>query len=77
MPWDPTGVPDVQLTISADGSFVWQERDADCGTVGLASGSMWVAIILAAVFVHPLLGKPRQLAHPEVLGTSEAKGAAE
>ena len=36
-----------------------------------------VAIILAAVFVHPLLGKPRQLAHPEVLGTSEAKGAAE
>lgn len=36
-----------------------------------------VAIILAAVFVHPLLGKPRRLAHPEVLGTSEAKGAAE
>ncbi len=36
-----------------------------------------VAIILAAVFVHPLLGKPQRLAHPEVLGTSEAKGAAE
>ena len=36
-----------------------------------------VAIILAAVFVHPLLGTPRPLAHPEVLGTAEAKGAAE
>ncbi len=36
-----------------------------------------VAIILAAVFIHPLLGRPRPLEHPEVLGTSEAKGAAE
>lgn len=36
-----------------------------------------VAIILAAVFIHPLLGKPRRLQHPEVLGTAEAKGAAE
>ncbi len=33
-----------------------------------------VAIILAAVFVHPLLGKPKALQHPEVLGTAEAKG---
>ncbi|MNF03219.1 hypothetical protein D3C80_2024910 [compost metagenome] len=36
-----------------------------------------VVIILAAVFVHPLLGKPRRLQHPEVLGTAEAKGAAD
>jgi len=36
-----------------------------------------VAIILAAVLIHPLLGTPRKLAHPEVLGTAEAKGAAE
>ncbi|WP_368562300.1 DMT family transporter [Pseudoxanthomonas sp. UTMC 1351] len=36
-----------------------------------------VAIILIAVFIHPLLGrkKPREnVQHPEVLGTSEAKG---
>ena len=32
-----------------------------------------VAIILAAVFVHPLLTRPRQAAAPEVLGTGEAK----
>ncbi|MGO4223387.1 DMT family transporter [Lysobacter sp. TAF61] len=36
-----------------------------------------VVIILAAVFVHPLLGKPRRLQHPQVLGTAEAKGAAD
>ena len=36
-----------------------------------------VAIILAAVFVYPLLGKPRPLQHPEALCTAEAKGAAE
>lgn len=36
-----------------------------------------VAIILAAVLVHPLLGRPRPLQHPEVLGTAEAKGMAE
>ena len=36
-----------------------------------------VAIILAAVLVYPLLGKPRQLQHPEVLGISEAKNIAE
>jgi drug/metabolite transporter (DMT)-like permease len=36
-----------------------------------------VAIILAAVFIHPLLGQARPLKHPEVLGTAEAKGAAE
>lgn len=35
-----------------------------------------VAIILVAVFVHPLLGSPRPL-QPEILGTSESKGAAE
>lgn len=35
-----------------------------------------VAIILAAVFIHPLLGTPRPL-QPEALGTAEAKGAAE
>jgi len=35
-----------------------------------------VVIILAAVFVHPLLGTPRPL-QPDVLGTAEAKGAAE
>ena len=33
-----------------------------------------VAIILAAVFLHPLLGRARRIEHPEVLGTSEAKG---
>jgi drug/metabolite transporter (DMT)-like permease len=36
-----------------------------------------VAIILVAVFIHPLLGRrqPREnVQHPEVLGTSEAKG---
>ncbi|MEG3191304.1 DMT family transporter [Lysobacter sp. D1-1-M9] len=33
-----------------------------------------VAIILLAVFVHPLINRPRRLRHPEVLGTSEAKG---
>jgi drug/metabolite transporter (DMT)-like permease len=33
-----------------------------------------VAIILAAVFLHPLFGRSRRIEHPEVLGTSEAKG---
>lgn len=32
-----------------------------------------VAIILAAVFLHPLLERPRRITHPEVLGTAEAK----
>ena len=32
-----------------------------------------VAIILAAVFIYPLLGKPRRSAHLEILATSEAK----
>ena len=32
-----------------------------------------VVIILAAVFVHPLLGKPRGIEHAEVLATAEAK----
>jgi len=36
-----------------------------------------VAVILGAVLVHPLLGRPKPLAHPELLATSEAKGAAD
>ena len=36
-----------------------------------------VAIILAAVFIHPLMGTTKPLAHPEVLAASESKGAAE
>ena len=35
-----------------------------------------VAIILAAVFIHPLVSR-RRLQHPEMLGTSEAKGVVE
>lgn len=35
-----------------------------------------VAIILGAVLVHPLLGRPRPL-QPETLATSDAKGAAD
>ena len=36
-----------------------------------------VAIILGAVLLYPLISRPRRLAHPEVLGTAEAKGIAE
>jgi len=36
-----------------------------------------VAIILAAVFVHPLLGRPKPLSQPEVLCAAESKGVAE
>ena len=36
-----------------------------------------VVIILGAVLAYPLLQRPRRLRHPEVLGTSEAKGIAE
>lgn len=36
-----------------------------------------VAIILLAVFVHPLISRPRRLEHPETLGTSEAKRIAD
>jgi drug/metabolite transporter (DMT)-like permease len=32
-----------------------------------------VAIILAAVFAHPLLARPRRVGHAELLGTAEAK----
>jgi drug/metabolite transporter (DMT)-like permease len=32
-----------------------------------------VVIILGAVAMHPLLSRPRRLAHPEILGTAEAK----
>jgi drug/metabolite transporter (DMT)-like permease len=36
-----------------------------------------VAIILAAVFIHPLLGRPRPMQHPELLATAEAKQIAD
>ncbi len=36
-----------------------------------------VAIILLAVFAHPLFSRRRPLAHPELLATSEAKGIAD
>lgn len=36
-----------------------------------------VAIILAAVFLHPLLNRSKRVDHPEVLGVSEAKGIVE
>jgi len=36
-----------------------------------------VAVLLAAVFAHPLLHPQRRIDHPEVLGTSEAKGIIE
>ena len=36
-----------------------------------------VAIILAAVFLHPLLNRNKRVEHPEMLGTSEAKGMVE
>ena len=36
-----------------------------------------VAVLLVAVFVHPLLHPQRRIDHPEVLGTSEAKGIIE
>lgn len=35
------------------------------------------AIILGAVFVHPLISRPRRLSQPELLATAEAKSAAE
>ena len=36
-----------------------------------------VAIILGAVLLYPLISRPQPLRHPEVLGTAEAKGAAD
>ncbi|MGY0797935.1 DMT family transporter [Lysobacter sp. A286] len=36
-----------------------------------------VLIILSAVFVHPLLGKPRRVEHPEMLVTAESKSVVE
>ncbi len=36
-----------------------------------------VAIILGAVFLHPLLNRSKRVEHPEVLGVSEAKGIVE
>ena len=36
-----------------------------------------VAIVLAAVFVHPLLARARPVSQPELLATAEAKQAAE
>ena len=35
------------------------------------------AIIVVAVFVHPLVSRPRRISQPELLGTAEAKGIAE
>jgi drug/metabolite transporter (DMT)-like permease len=35
------------------------------------------AIILGAVFVHPLISRPARISQPELLGTAEAKGIAE
>ncbi|HEX7804172.1 MAG TPA: DMT family transporter [Pseudoxanthomonas sp.] len=36
-----------------------------------------VAIILVAVFLHPLLDRSKRVQHPEVIGLSEAKGIVE
>ena len=36
-----------------------------------------VAIILVAVFLHPLLDRNKRVQHPEVIGISEAKGIVE
>lgn len=36
-----------------------------------------VAILLVVVFAHPLLHRRRRIDHPEMLGTSEAKGVVE
>ena len=36
-----------------------------------------VAVILGAVLAYPLISRPRRLEHPEMLGTAEAKGAAD
>ncbi|KRC32221.1 MULTISPECIES: DMT family transporter [unclassified Lysobacter] len=36
-----------------------------------------VAIILSAVFVHPLISRPRAVSQPELLGTAEAKSVSE
>jgi drug/metabolite transporter (DMT)-like permease len=36
-----------------------------------------VAIILAAVLVHPLIARPRRIRHPEALATSEARDVTE
>jgi len=36
-----------------------------------------VAIILAAVLAHPLLSRPRRIAHPETLATAEARDVTE
>ncbi len=42
MPWDPTGVADVSITIASDGAFTWRETEADCSDGGSASGQLWV-----------------------------------
>ncbi|SFK82059.1 DMT family transporter [Lysobacter sp. cf310] len=36
-----------------------------------------VVIILSAVFVHPLISRPRAVSQPELLGTAEAKNLSE
>ena len=41
--------------------------------VAFLGGGEASAIILAAVFLHPLVQRPKRIEHPEMLGTSEAK----
>jgi len=36
-----------------------------------------VAIIVGAVFLHPLLNRRRKVQHPEILATSEARNIAD
>ncbi|REM96459.1 EamA family transporter, partial [Mycobacterium tuberculosis] len=36
-----------------------------------------VAIIVGAVFLHPLLNRRRKVQHPELLATSEARNIAD
>jgi hypothetical protein len=42
VPWNPAGVAHVELVVDASGGFAWRERDAGCGIVGAADGSLWV-----------------------------------
>lgn len=36
-----------------------------------------VAIIVGAVFLHPLLNRRKPVQHPEILGTAEARNIAD
>ncbi len=46
-----------------------------------ARGHPWfylgVAIIVGAVFLHPLLNRRKPVQHPEILGTAEARNIAD